>query len=895
MKELEKNYDPKAIEAKWYQFWEHGGYFKAADNPEKPTYCIVIPPPNVTGALHMGHALNNTLQDVLSRWKRMSGFEVLWQPGTDHAGIATQNVVEREILKTEGKKRQDIGRKALIDRIWKWKEEYGDRILLQLKALGSSCDWDRTRFTLDEGLSEAVRECFVRLYEDDLIYRGKYIVNWCPRCRTALADDEVEHEETAGHIWHLRYPLADDPKKFLVVATTRPETLLGDTAVAVNPKDVRYKHLVGKMLLLPETKRQIPIIADDYVESEFGSGAVKITPAHDPNDFQVGERHNLPRINVMNDDASMNEEAGENYKGLSREDCRKAIVEAFSQQGLLEKIEDHPHSVGHCYRCNTIIEPWLSDQWFVKMKPLTRAAIQASEEGRVSFHPARWESFYLQWLDNVRDWCISRQIWWGHRIPVWYCTDSDSQTDEQSDDSKKCPPIVSRDTPHVCPQCGSKNLVQDEDVLDTWFSSALWPFSTLGWPEQTETLKNYYPTSVLSTDRGIIYFWVARMVMMGLKFMGDVPFSDVYIHGTILDEQGRKMSKSLGNGIDPLEMIDQYGADAMRFSLIMLSTEGQDLKLSTSKFEMGRNFCNKLWNASRFTLMNVEDYDGKPVSEKNLSLSDKWILNKLQSTVNKVVEALEDFKFNQAATLLYHFTWNDFCDWYVESAKISFNGDDKEKRRASQYTLKMVLESTLKLLHPFLPFLTEEIWSVVSGKEKAIIISTYPTKADLPFEAETHLFEIAVKEPVETFRNIRGETNIPHHKRLPKATSIFSEKKWAHEEAKQYVQFFAKIDEYSSLDASHSMSSKENMATAIGEHGEYFIPLEGLIDTKAEQERLEKEIAKLKKEEDGITQKLANKQFIENAPKEIIEKQNARLQATQEKISMLVDSLKRLG
>ncbi|PJA20278.1 MAG: valine--tRNA ligase, partial [Deltaproteobacteria bacterium CG_4_10_14_0_2_um_filter_43_8] len=499
------------------------------------------------------------------------------------------------------------------------------------------------------------------------------------------------------------------------------------------------------------------------------------------------------------------------------------------------------------------------------------------------------------WLDNVRDWCISRQIWWGHRIPVWYCTDSDSQTDEQSDDSKKCPPIVSRDTPHVCPQCGSKNLVQDEDVLDTWFSSALWPFSTLGWPEQTETLKNYYPTSVLSTDRGIIYFWVARMVMMGLKFMGDVPFSDVYIHGTILDEQGRKMSKSLGNGIDPLEMIDQYGADAMRFSLIMLSTEGQDLKLSTSKFEMGRNFCNKLWNASRFTLMNVEDYDGKPVSEKNLSLSDKWILNKLQSTVNKVVEALEDFKFNQAATLLYHFTWNDFCDWYVESAKISFNGDDKEKRRASQYTLKMVLESTLKLLHPFLPFLTEEIWSVVSGKEKAIIISTYPTKADLPFEAETHLFEIAVKEPVETFRNIRGETNIPHHKRLPKATSIFSEKKWAHEEAKQYVQFFAKIDEYSSLDASHSMSSKENMATAIGEHGEYFIPLEGLIDTKAEQERLEKEIAKLKKEEDGITQKLANKQFIENAPKEIIEKQNARLQATQEKISMLVDSLKRLG
>ena len=544
------------MEPKWYAAWEKAKSFHAPDTADKH-YCIVIPPPNITGALHMGHGLNNILQDVLIRYKRMDEYAALWQPGTDHAGIATQNVVEREVLKSEGKTRHQVGRKALIERIWKWREEYGDRILTQLRALGASCDWERTRFTLDEGLSKAVRECFVRLYDEGLIYRGKYIVNWCPRCHTALADDEVDHKDEKGHLWHIKYPMAEG-SGFVTVATTRPETMLGDTAVAVNPKDERYTHLIGKMLHLPETGRQIPIVADDFVDASFGTGCVKVTPAHDPNDFQIGERHNLPRINVMNEDATMNADAGAKYEGLSRDECRKKLVEELEKQGLMERTEEHDHAVGHCYRCHTTIEPYLSDQWFVRMRELAGKAIeiQEDEKKKIRFHPERWESFYLQWLENARDWCISRQIWWGHRIPVWYC---------ENGGEHPCPPIVSRETPTKCPRCGGTDLVQDEDVLDTWFSSALWPFSTLGWPDETPALSTYYPTSTLVTDRGIIYFWVARMVMMGLKMMGEVPFSDVYIHGTILDETGRKMSKSLGNGIDPLEVIEKYGADAMRF------------------------------------------------------------------------------------------------------------------------------------------------------------------------------------------------------------------------------------------------------------------------------------------------------------------------------------------
>jgi len=881
---LAKAYEPKTVESKWYEEWERKDLFAAPDKPNKPTFCIVIPPPNVTGALHMGHALNNTLQDILTRWKRMAGFATLWQPGTDHAGIATQNVVERELLEKEGKRRHDIGRGALIERIWKWKEEYGDRILGQLKAMGCSCDWNRTRFTLDEGLSHAVRECFVRLYDKGLIYKGKYIVNWCPRCHTALADDEVDHKDAKGHLWHIRYPFKDG-KGHVTVATTRPETLLGDTAVAVNPKDERYKGLVGKMLHLPETGREIPIIADDFVDMEFGSGAVKVTPAHDPNDFQIGQRHNLPQINVMNEDASMNEEAGKNYKGLSRDDARKKIVKALEAQGLLEKIEDHDHAVGHCYRCHTAIEPWLSDQWFVRMRPLAEEAMRATEEGKVTFHPSRWEAFYLQWLENARDWCISRQIWWGHRIPVWYCMKNGERTD--------CAPIVSREDPTECPHCKNKNLVQDEDVLDTWFSSALWPFSTLGWPDQTDLLKAYYPTNVLSTDRGIIYFWVARMVMMGLEHMGDVPFSDVYIHGTILDEKGRKMSKSLGNGIDPLEIIDKYGADAMRFSLVVLSTEGQDLKLSESKFEMGRNFCNKLWNASRFALMNLGDDISAQPPDKDLSLADMWILNRLQHTINGTVKKLEDYKFNDAAQGLYAFTWNDLCDWYLEAIKpVLYDEKDDKKKKATLSTLKHVLSVTLKLLHPFLPFVTEEIWSHLNPGEKELIVSSYPKASDtIPHHKDTEVFEL-LKERIEAIRNIRGEHNV---KPAQKINAVTEEDNPEFIKANaNYIINLARLDKFSVFRTGDEPQEKKKAATSVVRGGTVYVPYSGLIDVKAEKERLQKEIEKIAANAARIEGKLKNENFISKAPAEIVEKEQGKLDEAKEALAKLKDALKKL-
>ncbi len=910
--ELAKTYDSKAVESKWYSVWEKGGHFHVPDSPSAPTYCIVIPPPNVTGALHMGHALNNTLQDILIRWKRMEGLAALWQPGTDHAGIATQNVVERELLKKEGKRRQEIGREALIQRIWKWREEYGDRILLQLRALGASCDWERSRFTLDEGLSAAVRECFVRLYDEGLIYRGKYIVNWCPRCRTALADDEVDHKDEKGNLWHIRYPFADG-SGHVTVATTRPETLLGDTAVAVNPKDERYSHLIGKMVQLPETGRQIPIVADDFVDSTFGTGCVKVTPAHDPNDFQIGERHNLPRINVMSEDATMSEEAGATYAGLTREACREKIVEALTAAGLLDKVEEHQHAVGHCYRCHTTIEPWLSDQWFVRMRPLAEKAIRATEEGKVKFHPERWTQFYMQWLENARDWCISRQIWWGHRIPVWYCQSyvstlvrsydgTDSNTADQSTNGPKyqrttCPPIVARESPSKCPHCGGTELTQDEDVLDTWFSSALWPFSTLGWPEKTETLAHYYPTSTLVTDRGIIYFWVARMVMMGLKMMGKAPFSDVYIHGTILDEQGRKMSKSLGNGIDPIDIIDKYGADAMRFSLVVLSTEGQDLKLSESKFEMGRNFCNKLWNAARFAMMNLEDASLAAPSQEDLNPADKWILNRLAQTTSEVRAALSDFKFSVAAQTLYQFVWNEFCDWYLEAAKLHLNDKQNEtSRAATQHTLKHVLASILKLLHPFLPFITEEIWNHLMPKAGMLIASKYPEAAAIPFAEDANIFEITIKEPVEAIRNIRGESNVPPGKRIPNAISGFndSETVLAAIASGNYVEHLARVDSFEAKLKSELSEMKE-VATNVTANQITVIPLAGLIDVDAERARLEKEITRAAGEIEATSRKLGNESFIARAPADIVEKERQRLRESEEKISKLKAALIALG
>ncbi len=885
MTELAKTYEHKQVESKWYAFWEKENLFHVPDKPKERSYCIVIPPPNITGALHMGHGLNNTIQDILIRYKRMDEFAALWQPGTDHAGIATQNVVEREVLKEEGKKRQEIGREALIERIWKWREEYGDRILHQLKALGASCDWDRTRFTLDEGLSRAVRECFVRLYDEGLIYRGKYIVNWCPRCHTALADDEVDHEDTKGNLWYIKYPMVDS-HGHVTVATTRPETMLGDTAVAVNPKDERYAHLIGKLLHLPETGRQIPIIADDFVDASFGTGAVKVTPAHDPNDFQIGERHNLPRINVMNEDATMSEEAGEKYKGLTREKCREKIVEELTKAGLIEKIEDHEHAVGHCYRCHKTIEPWLSDQWFVRMRPLAEVALRATEDGRVKFHPERWTQFYMQWLDNARDWCISRQIWWGHRIPVWYC---------EGGKEPPCPPIVSRETPTECPHCRSTKLRQEEDVLDTWFSSALWPFSTLGWPDKTDTLDSYYPTNTLVTDRGIIYFWVARMVMLGLKMMGDIPFTDVYIHGTILDELGRKMSKSLGNGIDPLDMIEKYGADAMRFSLMVLSTEGQDLKLSESKFEMGRNFCNKLWNAARFAMMNLEDAPDKKPREKDLNLADKWILNRLAVATKDARAALDDFKFSVAAQALYHFVWNDFCDWYVEAAKLHlFNKDAVKERAATQYTLKHVLSDVLKLLHPFLPFITEEIWSHISPGSKPLIVSKYPQSQEEPFGDDAKVFEATTKEPVEAIRNIRGESNVPPGKRIPSAISGFSDDKLLSAVRPSYVEHLAKVDRFEAT-VKNKLDEIKNAAVNVTQHQITKVPLAGLIDIDAETTRLKKEISKAQSEIEAIDRKLSNEAFTSKAPPPVVEKERARKKGAEERLAKLKEALTALS
>jgi len=883
MKEMSKTYNPKDIEDQIYSYWMAQHCFAAPNPPKADTYCIVIPPPNVTGALHMGHALNNTIQDILTRWKRMSGYATLWQPGTDHAGIATQNVVERELLETEGKKRQDIGRNALIDRIWQWRETYGDRILNQLQCIGSSCDWSRTRFTLDDGLSKAVRECFVSLYDQNLIYRGKYIVNWCPRCLTALADDEVDHVDEQSHLWHINYPLSDG-SGYITVATTRPETLLGDTAVAVNPTDTRYTHLIGKTIDLPETNRKIPIVADDFVDMSFGTGAVKVTPAHDPNDFAIGERHHLEKLCIMNENATMNANAGSDYEGLDRLSCRKKLVEKLESQSLLIKVDEHSHSVGHCYRCKTTIEPYLSDQWFVKMKPLAEKAIQATTDNKVTFHPNRWNNFYLQWLENVRDWCISRQIWWGHRIPVWYCQNKDTH----------CPPIVMRDDPTSCPHCNHAIITQDEDVLDTWFSSALWPFSTLGWPEHTDMLSHYYPTNTLVTDRGIIYFWVARMVMMGLNLMNDVPFTDVYINGTILDDQGRKMSKSLGNGIDPIDIIERYGADAMRFSLMLLSTDGQDLKLSESKFEMGRNFCNKLWNASRFAMHNLDNYTHQQPNLSTLSIADHWVLDRFNQVVEDVTSAFTQYRFSVAAQSLYHFIWNEFCDWYLEASKPHFRDDSNPSSRlAAQYTLYTVLDGILKLAHPVMPFITEAIWqSLHNNTDHSIMKESFPVKQDLcDIEKATQFMN--AKDIISAIRNIRGENNV---KPSQKINAIL--KTTTHNEseliagARSYIENLAKL---STLNIDSHPDIPKHVASAQIGTCEVHIPYEGLIDIHAEKARLEKEIQKTTKDIEIISRKLSNESFVNKAPAAIVEREKEKCEKEKIILTTLQKSLEKLN
>ncbi len=874
---LSKGYEPHDVERKWYKKWEDDGRFCADEKSAKPHYSIVIPPPNVTGVLHMGHALNNTIQDILARWKRMSGYEVLWMPGTDHAGIATQNVVERQ-LAAEGLDRHAIGREEFIDRVWKWREESGGQIIEQLKRLGASCDWGRERFTMDEGLSTSVREVFVRLYEDDLIYRANRLINWCPRCHTALSDLEVEHEDKKGHLWHLRYPVLGTDRH-LVVATTRPETMLGDTAVAVHPEDERYQDLIGKKVLLPLVNREIPIVADDYVDKGFGSGAVKITPAHDFNDFELGKRHDLEKINILDESGVINENGGP-YQGQERYEARANVVADLENLDLLDKVEDYSNSVGECYRCKTVIEPYLSLQWYVKVGPLAEEAIKAVQQGDTRIIPQQWEKTYFEWMFNLQDWCISRQIWWGHRIPVWYCNACEGLT-------------VTREDATACTHCGSTDIRQDTDVLDTWFSSALWPFSTMGWPEQTETLKKFYPTSCLVTGFDILFFWVARMMMMGHKFMDQVPFKDVYIHALVRDAQGQKMSKSKGNVIDPLHIVDEYGADAFRFTLTSFAAMGRDVKLSTDRIGGYRNFCNKLWNASRFTLMNLEGFgpSGIDLNAHELSDADRWILTRLEEASRQTNSALDEYKFNEAASTLYAFTWHNFCDWYIEMAKDDLYGDDPEAKLRVQSVLFTVLEQLLRLLHPIMPFITEEIWQVLPGQRpcESIMQADYPDGRGLPTDSVGAERMELVMEVIRAIRNIRGEMDVPPGKQVTALLDCKSEEACKIlEEGASAIRVLGKVGE---LTIGQNLDRPEQSATQVAGEVEISLPLAGLVDIAEEEKRLQKEIAKVQKDVDLFTKKLANEKFVANAPAHVLEKDRGKLKDAEEKIGVLQESL----
>lgn len=847
MKELPKVYNPKEVEGKWYNFWLERKLFHADENDEvRPTYSIVIPPPNVTGSLHMGHALNATLQDILCRWKRMEGYNVLWMPGTDHAGIATQTVVERELAK-EGKTRWDLGREEFIKRVWEWKEKYGNYIIEQLKRLGCSCDWDRTRFTMDEGFSRAVREVFVRLYEEGLIYKGKYIVNWCPRCHTALSDLEVEYEEKDGNLWYIKYPL-EDGSGYITVATTRPETMLGDTAVAVNPEDERYKDYIGKNVILPLVERKIPVIADPYVDPEFGTGALKITPAHDPNDFEIGKKFNLDIICVMNTDGTMSELAGK-YAGMDRYEARKAIVEDLKKLGLLEKVEPYRHSVGHCYRCQTVIEPYVSTQWFVKTKPLAEPAIKAVEEGKTKIIPERWTKVYFEWMRNIRDWCISRQIWWGHRIPAWYCQDCGKISVSKKDIEK-------------CLYCGSSNIKQDEDVLDTWFSSALWPFGTMGWPEETKLLKKFYPTSCLVTGFDILFFWVARMMMMGLKFMKDVPFRDVYIHALIRDEKGQKMSKTRGNVIDPVEMMEKYGTDALRFTLAILAAQGRDIRLSEKKIEAYRNFVNKIWNAARFVLMNLDGFQKIEIEKKNLKLADRWILSRLNKTVAKANKALNEYEFDEYASSIYNFTWHELCDWYIEIVKKDLYGEDNNRKVIVQNILVKVFDTILRLAHPVMPFVTEEIWQKlpIERESESIMQSKFPKPKENFLDEEAEKEMAYMMEVVTAVRNVKADMNIPLTKKITALVKTESEKEL--NLLNQYPHYVTSLAFLESITASKEMERPPKSAMRVVGKSEVYVPLGEIIDFEKEKERLERELNKVEKELERVNKKLSNKNFF---------------------------------
>jgi len=877
---LPKGYEPREVEKNWYGIWEENGYFHADENSPKPHYSIVIPPPNVTGVLHMGHALNNTLQDILVRWKRMNGFEVLWMPGTDHAGIATQNVVEKQ-LAAEGRDRHQVGREKFVEEVWQWRRASGGQIINQLKRLGASCDWERERFTMDEGLSKAVREVFVSLYEEGLIYRANRLINWCPRCHTALSDLEVEHDEKKGHLWHLRYPVKGTDR-FLTVATTRPETMLGDTAVAVHPEDERYRDLIGKTVLLPLVEREIPIIADTYVDKDFGSGAVKITPAHDFNDFEMGKRHGLETINIFDTSGVVNENGGP-YQGLERYAARKQVVADLEAQGLLERIEDYALSVGECYRCKTVIEPALSLQWYVKVAPLAKEAIAAVEDGRTRIVPQQWEKTYFEWMYNIQDWCISRQIWWGHRIPAWYCESCGEIT-------------VSRQDAEACAHCGSGDLRQETDVLDTWFSSALWPFSTMGWPERTETLAKFYPTSCLVTGFDILFFWVARMMMIGLKFMKETPFKEVYIHALVRDAQGQKMSKSKGNVIDPLTVIDEFGTDAFRFTLAAFAAMGRDIKLSTERIAGYRHFVNKLWNASRFALMNLEGFDPaqSDVDRGEHSLADRWILTRLAEVIRQTNQSLAEYKFNDAAGALYAFTWHEFCDWYIELIKDDLYGEDSAARGRAQSVLFTVLEQLLRLLHPFMPFVTEEIWQALPGERPvaSIQLSTYPIGEEISVDdAGARKMELLM-EVIKGIRNIRGEMDVPPSKQI---SAVFdcknAEAAEILAEGKGYLTTLARV---SDLTYGQGVERPSKAATQIAGEVEILLPLAGMINVEEEKKRLRKEIAKAEKDVMLFEKKLSNEAFLAKAPPQVLEKDRGKLKDAREKLRILQESLQKI-
>ena len=872
MKELPKVYDPGTVEKRIYEMWQSHGCFKGVIDPDKKPFSIVMPPPNVTGQLHMGHALDSTLQDILTRYKRMQGYAALWLPGTDHAGIATQIKVEEELRVKEGLTRYDLGREKFLERVWEWKNKYGDRIVEQQKVLGASCDWDRSAFTMDSTRAKSVRETFCELYEKGLIYKGSRIINWCPKCRTALSDAEVEYKDMPGSFWHIRYPIEDSDEEF-IIATTRPETMLGDSGVAVHPDDERYKHLVGKNAILPLVGRKLPIVADEYVELGFGTGAVKMTPCHDPNDYEVGLRHNLEQILCIDEDAKIIN--GGKYNGMDRYEARKAIVADLEEQGYLVKVEPYNHNVGCCYRCGTVVEPLTSPQWFVKMKPLAEAAIEVVKDGRIKFVPERFTKTYMNWMENVHDWCISRQLWWGHRIPAWYCDDCGKIT-------------VAREDPCECGHCHSKNIHQEEDVLDTWFSSALWPFSTMGWPEKTPELDYWYPTSVMVTGYDIIFFWVARMIFSGMEQMKEEPFKTVFIHGLVRDSQGRKMSKSLGNGIDPLEMVETYGADALRFNLITGNSPGNDMRFYVEKCEAMRNFCNKLWNASRFVMMNLT-IDRNELPEK-LEIEDKWILSKLNSVIREVCDNMDNYELGVAAGKIYDFIWDSYCDWYIELTKPRLNGEDEESKIAAQKVLLYVLTEILKLVHPFMPFISEEIWQALPHEGEALMVERYPEFTEaLSFPEDEQNFEM-VMTAIKTVRARRSEMNVPPSRKAH--LIIATDKKAAFEAGRSYICKLAYASEVTV--AGEAPEGSEGMVSVITDNARMFMPMAELVDLEKEKARIQKELANAEKMLAGQNAKLANENFVSRAPEQVVDaerEKKAKLEALIENLKLSLENL----